>query len=133
MLSDFAEYLIATGRVARDRISAMARSEWLLREPIGRLAMMHGLLEPADIDAVLRHQTADERRFGELAVSMGILSSTQLEILARGQALRACLELVEDLALADEMEYQAGMEAISEYMVSHDFANDAALAVGNAA
>lgn len=121
MKAAFAEHLIATGRVTRDQLELIPRSEWLYREPIGRLAMMHGLLSGVDVEEILRQQHTDERLFGEIALRLGMLTREQLDVLFRGQSIRACLELTEDLALAGLIEFNAGLEAAIEFISSHEF------------
>jgi hypothetical protein len=122
MKAAFADYLVSSGRVERDRLELIPRSEWLYREPIGRLAMLHGLLSGVDVEEILRHQHHGDQRFGEIAVRMGMLTWDQLGVLFRGQSMRACLELVEDLALAGILDFNAGIAAISEFVSSPEFA-----------
>lgn len=122
MTSAFAEYLIATGRTTREQLSAAAPEGGISREPIGRLAMLHGLLSPSDIDEILSQQSAQECLFGEIAVRLGMLKREQLDILVRGQSIRACLELVEDLALAGAVDFASGLEAIKEYISGEHYA-----------
>jgi len=122
MKAAFAEYLIVTGRVPRDRLELIPRSEWLYREPIGRLAMLHGLLSGVDVEEVLRLQKRDDQRFGEIAIRMGMLTREQLDVLFRGQSIRACLELIEDLALAGILDFNAGLTAVTEFISGYDFA-----------
>jgi len=122
MKAAFAEYLIVTGRVPRDRLELIPRSEWLYREPIGRLAMLHGLLSGVDVEEVLRQQRHNDQRFGEIAIRMGMLTREQLDVLFRGQSIRACLELIEDLALAGILDFNAGLAAVNEFVGNYDFA-----------
>jgi hypothetical protein len=122
--SAFAEYLVATGRIERDRLELIPKSEWLYREPIGRLAMLHGLLSGVDVEEVLRQQRYNDQRFGEVAVRMGMITREQLDVLFRGQAIRACLELIEDLALAGALEFNAGLAAVNEFVSSREFTAD---------
>lgn len=122
MKTEFAEHLITTERMTRERLEAIPRNEWMYREPIGRLAMMHGLLSGDDVEEILRHQHTDDRLFGEIAVQLGMINRHQLDVLVRGQSIRACLELVEDLALAGILEFKTGLEATIEFVSGYDFA-----------
>lgn len=122
MKAAFAEYLVVTGRVERDRLELIPRSEWLHRESIGRLAMLHGLLSGVDVEEILRQQRTDDRRFGEIAIRLGMITREQLDVLFRGQSVRACLELIEDLALAGIMDFNLGLAAANEFIGGYDFA-----------
>jgi hypothetical protein len=122
MKAEFAEHLIATGRVTRDRLDQIPRDEWLYREPIGRLVMLHGLLSGTDVEEILREQHTDDHLFGEIAIRLGMLTREQLDVLFRGQSIRACLELVEDLALSGIVGFNAGLEAVTEFISRYDFA-----------
>jgi hypothetical protein len=124
MKASFADYLVATGRVTPDRLELIPRSEWLHREPMGRLAMLHGLLSGVDVEEVLRHQRTNGQRFGEVAIRMGMITREQLEVLFRGQSLRACLELVEDLALAGILDFTTGLVAATEFISSFDLSSE---------
>lgn len=124
MKAAFADYLVATGRVSSDRLELIPRSEWLHREAIGRLAMLHGLLSGVDVEEVLRHQRNNGQRFGEIAIRMGMLTREQLEVLFRGQSVRACLELIEDLALAGLLDFNAGLLAAAEFVGGLDFSSE---------
>ncbi|GMU20826.1 MAG: hypothetical protein AMXMBFR13_09220 [Phycisphaerae bacterium] len=122
MKQAFAEHLVSTGRISRERLGTLAQSEWLDRESIGRLALLHGLLSGPDIDEILRHQHSEPAYFGEIAVRRGFLTPKQLLILCRGQAIRACLELVEDLALSGQIDLDTGLQAIADFVSRRDFA-----------
>jgi len=58
------------------------------RVPLGRLAVERGLLTVKDVMRVLANQADDPAglRFGEMAVSLGLLSLEELEWLLREQA-----------------------------------------------
>jgi hypothetical protein len=122
MKAALTEYLITTGRLRRERLDSIPPGEWLYHEPIGRLAIMHGLLSGTDVEEILRQTNTDERQFGETAVRLGMISREQLDVLRRGQSIRACLELIEDLALAGIIDFTAGLEAIKAFTASGDFA-----------
>ena len=124
MKSRFADYLIASGRIARRRLHEIAPREWVDHEPIGRLALIHGLLTAEDIEEILREQEADDCLFGEIAVRKGLLTPEQLDVLIRGQAMRACVELMEDMARAGEMDFEAGLDAIKAYISSPAFIDE---------
>jgi hypothetical protein len=132
MKAAFADYLVATGRVSRDRLELIPRSEWLYREPIGRLAMFHGLLSGVDVEEVLRQQRNDDQLFGEIAIRMGMITREQLDVLFRGQSIRACLELIEDLALAGILDFSAGLSAVNEFVGGYGCADgsSARMAIG---
>ena len=127
--AEFAEYLVTTARVGRERIETIPRDERRSTEPLGRLAMLHGLLSGADVEEILRHRHIDDRLFGQTALRLGMMTQDQLDVLLRGQSIRACLELVEDLALAGALEFKSGLEAITEFVSNRDFATVSATPV----
>ncbi len=117
----FADHLVTTDRLSSGQLTRIPHRQWLSRDPIGRLALMHGLLTGLDIDLLLREQSTEGGYFGEIAMRHGLLSRSQLEILLTGQAIRACLDLVEDLALADVLDIPTGLAALSEFTNLDEF------------
>lgn len=121
MKAELTDFLVSTGRIQREQLQLISREDWLSREPIGRLALLHGLLSAADIDEILNRQLTDHRLFGEIAIQLGMLTSEQLDILYKGQSVRACVELVEDLALAGILDFGEGLNAAMEFISNYDF------------
>lgn len=117
----FAEFLVASGHVAPEVMASLVDIDWENREPIGRLALLHGLLCGRDIDYILGEQSAKGGLFGEIAIRLGLLTERQLNILLTGQGLRGCAELVEDLAIAGAVESTSGIKAISTFITGAKF------------
>src|SRR4051812_29957973 len=108
----FAEYLISRGLIAGTSLEGIPDLNWNSSEPIGRLALLHNLLEPSSIDEVLERQRTARHLFGEVAVQMKLLRPEHLEVLLHGQGARSCIELIEDLALARLLDVQNGLNAL---------------------
>ena len=115
MRSAFMEYLVSAGLVGREQVERVAR-----RNPegeyVGQLAMLHGLLGGPEIEQILRAQQQERQLFGQLAVQMGLMDRHQLEVLLTGQAIRGCIEMLEDLALLKQIDMDDGLKAISSFI-----------------
>src|SRR4051812_40456034 len=59
----FAEYLISRGLIAGTSLEGIPDLNWNSSEPIGRLALLHNLLEPSSIDEVLERQRTARHLF----------------------------------------------------------------------
>ncbi len=121
MKRPFADYLLAAGRLSEQRLRSISHDEWVSREPIGRLALLHGLLAVQDIDHILHRQRTEQKYFGEIAMEMGLMTEAQLRVLLAGQGVRACIELTEDLALSGQMDMAEGLIAMSQFASSEEF------------
>ena len=113
MRSAFLEFLVAKGVVPQDRLDHLGTLLRCAPEPMGSIAFSYGMVTGADIDAILDEQRQSQRRFGEIAVDLGILTHDQVEVLLRVQHLRGAVETAEALALSglgsiDEMITQLG-------------------------
>jgi hypothetical protein len=126
MKEAFAEYLVSSGKIPSDALRGFSRCDWLSRDQLGRLAMLHGLLGGPELQEILTRQEEDARPMGRIAVELGYLSEEQLHILLTGQAVRACLELLEDLALAGTITMAEGLDAIGEFVTGTSFCESAA-------
>jgi hypothetical protein len=69
-------------------------------EQIGSIAFKYGLVTTDDIDMILDEQHNSHRRFGEIAIEMGILTKPQLNALLKIQQMRVAVEIAEVLALS---------------------------------
>lgn len=113
---EFAEFLVATNRIPPDVLETASGGNWTAREPIGRLALLHGLIEPSAIDEIVRRQQDANDLFGQTAIQMGLLTRDQLAALLAGQAVRGCAEVLEDLVLSGHLSLRAGIAALAEFL-----------------
>lgn len=121
MKHHFAQYLVSSGELAPHALKRVSEVTWEAREPIGRLALMHGLLDPDAIERVLERQNLTREPFGQIAIRLGIMTPDQLRTLLNGQGARACVEMVEDLALSGAISIERGLAALSRFVASEDF------------
>jgi hypothetical protein len=89
-----------------------------VREPIGMIAVGHGVLTPDQIDAVLTRQRSSGERFGSIAVELGFLTQQQVDVLLQIQEFRSSAEIVEDLALAGVLPLQDGVRQLGAALLS---------------
>jgi hypothetical protein len=100
MQNSFVEFLIDRDLVSSGIAKQLTEGKRFVCEPIGMIAVSHGLLHPNQVDVVLDRQRGCKDRFGDIAVEMGFLTREQVERLVRIQELRAAAEIGEALALA---------------------------------
>ena len=100
----FFSYLLAKGVITEDAHELLAGCRPSAREPIGMIAVQHGLIRGGQIDRVLDAQRTSKLRFGELAVQMRLLSRDQVDRLLQVQDIRVVTDLVESLVLAGVLE-----------------------------
>lgn len=121
MKQAFADHLLTTGRISSESLNSMSYAGWLPHEPIGRLAVIHGLLTGNDVDAIMREQKLGRGSFGQIAKHLELLTENQIRFLLIGQAARACLELLEVLVLAETLSMASGLEAMAEFISQDKF------------
>ena len=100
MQNSFVEFLIERDLVSSGIAKQLTEGKRSVREPIGMIAVSHGLLHPNQVDVVLDRQRECKDRFGDIAVEMGFLTREQIERLVRIQEFRTAAEVGEALALA---------------------------------
>jgi hypothetical protein len=117
----FVTYLIEHDLVPPNVSKLLAGRSCLTREPIGMIAVSHGLLQAREIDLILdRQRECKEQRFGEIAVSMGFLSSAQVETLIKIQEFRVAGAVVEALALAGVLSYEDAVRYVGAYFAADE-------------
>lgn len=96
----FIEFLVSRDLIP-DRVARQLQDKAnYVREPIGMIAVGHGLLTATQIDTILDVQrTNRDRRFGEIAVELGFLTEEQVETLVKIQQFRTSSDIAEVLAL----------------------------------
>ncbi len=103
MQHPFIEFLIERDLVPPNVAKKLTEDKRYVREPIGMIAVSHGLLRPDQIDTILDHQDDTSKRFGEIAVELGFLKDSQVETLIKIQKARVPTDIAEVLALAGVM------------------------------
>jgi len=89
-----------------------------IREPIGMIAVSHGLLRANEIDIVLdRQRECKDRRFGQIAVELEFLTEEQVEILVKIQEFRTSADISEALALAGVLSCEDTARYLGAFLV----------------
>jgi hypothetical protein len=89
-----------------------------VREPIGMIAVGHGILSPDQIDTVLARQRGSGERFGDIAVDLGLLTRQQVDVLIRIQEFRSSAEIIEALSLAGILPIEDGVRQLSAHIAA---------------
>lgn len=100
MTNPFVEFLINRHLVPASVARQLTENKRYVREPIGMIAVSHGLLKPNQIDDILDRQRGSKARFGDIAVELGFLTREQVETLVKIQEFRTTADIAEALALA---------------------------------
>jgi hypothetical protein len=84
----FGEYLVAQGRLNEEQLTRSLAEQKRRQVPFGLLAIHSGAMVPDQVQRVLRTQSSRRvwRRFGDLAVELGLLDAESMEALLRSQA-----------------------------------------------
>lgn len=89
-----------------------------MREPIGMIAVSHGLIKAQQIDEILdRQRECRNKRFGEIAVELGCLTETQVDTLVLIQQFRSSQDIAEALALAGVMSMEDAARHLGAFLV----------------
>lgn len=110
------DFLLMRGRVSKTDIDQACRMQLVNNHMVGVLAVDHGLLTPAQLEEILRHQAGMETRprFGEVAIGLGHLSRVELEGLLEIQAENR-LRIGEVLVLQSRLTEQELLEELRAY------------------
>jgi hypothetical protein len=117
----FLDFLVSTDRVRSEQIGSVAAAGTDAWEPIGRLALLHGIISPDDIDKILSLQKKGNEYFGQIAIQLGLITESQLALILTGQAVRACLELIETLVIGEVLDLPVGLSALTEFITQENF------------
>lgn len=98
----------------------LAGARSLVREPIGMIAVGHGLLDVAAIDQILDRQQKSSDRFGEIAVEMGYLKPEQVHTLVKIQEFRTAGAICEALVLAGVLEYADAFRYLGAWLAGDE-------------
>jgi hypothetical protein len=104
MRDAYLQYLV--DRKILDEVVALDVRDQQQREtpPIGRLAVVEGVLTMKQVFTIVNAQGDSDKRFGEMAIKMGFMKTAQLLILLDIQRTKrpGLNEIIEGMGLADE-------------------------------
>jgi hypothetical protein len=89
-------------------------------DPVGIIAVEHGMIIGRQIDDVLGRQRDWDRRFGEIAVEMGYLNEGQLEKLLEIQRFRDLARVAEAVILAGLAPSGEILRAYARFVLDHE-------------
>lgn len=112
----FAQYLIDRGLIPASVGRKLAERNYI-REPIGMIAVGHGILTPMQIDMILDRQRECRDKFGEIAVAMGVLTQEQVDVLIKIQEFRTSSEISEALALAQVLSIEDAAKYLGSFLL----------------
>jgi|CXWL01.1.fsa_nt_gi hypothetical protein len=116
MRDSFIDFLTTNSTLSAEtyeRLRSMLRGA---PEPIGSIAFKYGIITSGDIDMILDEQRKNHRRFGEIAIEMGIFTKPQLKSLLKVQEMRAAVETAEALALSGVRPTEEIMAHLGEFL-----------------
>ena len=114
-MEPFAAFLKERGLISPAVCQRLAQRHYI-REPIGMIAVGHGLLNPTQIDLVLDEQRTSRELFGEIAVRMGFLTPEQVDTLIKIQEFRTSSEIAETLALSQVLTVEDAARHLSSFL-----------------
>lgn len=117
MRHPFVEFVIERDLVPAGAITRLVQSNRYVREPIGMIALSHGLLTPDQIDAILDRQRGSNKRFGELGVELGFLTPQQVETLVKIQEFRVASGISEALALSGTLSCEDAARCLGAFFL----------------
>ena len=113
----FIEFLVEHDYVSENVAKQLTENKRYIREPIGMIAVNHGLLKPNEIDVILDHQRVSKARFGEIGVELGFLDDTQVSTLVKIQEFRAASDIAEALALSGVLTVEDAVRYLGAYLL----------------
>lgn len=117
MQHPFIEFLLERNLISANVARRLIEEKRYVREPIGTIAVSHGLLRPDQIDVILDHQDDSNKRFGEIAAELGFLTQQQVETLIKIQQARVPTDIAEVLALAGVMSCEDAVRHVAAYFL----------------
>jgi len=112
----FVEFLVERGFLSAEVARWLSGKGKFVREPIGAIAVCHGMLRPDQIDVILDRQGTSGNLFGEIAVEMGFMTKDQIDLLIRVQAFRACADIAETLILGGALSYEDAVQNLGVFL-----------------
>lgn len=117
MVHPFIEYLVEKQAVPPDRLPRRTGKPGYVREPIGMIAVEHGLLQTTLIEVILDRQRTCNSRFGDIAIELGALTRHQVETLLKTQEFRTSARIAESLALAGILSHEQAVHQLGSFLV----------------
>ena len=118
MAHPFIEFLIERDLIPASAATLLCGSKSFVRQPIGMIAVSHGLLRSDQIDTILdRQRSQKDHLFGEIAVELSYLTREQVETLVRIQELRLAADVTETLALGEVCSYEDSVRYLGAFLV----------------
>lgn len=116
MPNAFVKFLTDTGRITQDQSEHL--EDWLRHDPqpIGMIAMSHGLLTGNGIDDILQRQSETRELFGDVAIKMAHLTREQVNRLLEVQHFRRHAAVVEGLALSGQLGIEEAADCFAEFL-----------------
>ena len=115
MRDSFIDYLASHSTLSAETFEGLRSMLRGAPEPMGSIAFKYGLVTSGDIDMILDEQRKNHRRFGEIAIEMGIFTKPQLKSLLKVQEMRAAVETAEALALSGALPAEVIMAHLGEF------------------
>jgi hypothetical protein len=113
----FVEFLVERDLVPGEVGRQLAGQSKFIREPIGMIAVGHGLIRSDQIDEILDRQRECKQRFGQIAVELGFLADQQVETLIKIQEFRAAANIAECLALGGVLSFEDAAQYLGAFLV----------------
>jgi hypothetical protein len=116
----FIQFLVDRDLISPSASKRLSSMRTLIPEPIGMIAVGHGLLQAREIDLILERQRHCSERFGEIAADMGFLNAGQVETLVKIQEFRTTMAICEALALANILTYEKAFRYLGAWLAGDD-------------
>lgn len=103
-----------------DEVAARRVEEWIQsnHEPIGKIAVEHGLICGRQIDEILNMQRETRTLFGEIAIALHILTQVQVDRLLDIQRLRSLNSGIEALSLSGLIPLDESLHLLAQFTIS---------------
>lgn len=111
----FLNFLLEEGYITTEQASKQGHRPPSHESWIGRMMINHGLITVEQVNDVLIRQDFFGGFFGENAVTLGLITREQLETLLASQELRRNIELIEELALSNTLNFNEGLAAMAKF------------------
>ncbi len=128
MTNPFVDHLRAKGLLTHEQAERVASWASGRHDPIGIIAVEHGLILGRQIEEVLGQQRDCDWRFGQVAVEMGHLTRPCLDHLLQIQRHRQWARVAEAVVLAGILPSDKVFRAYAEFVLDHSSGASAAFA-----
>lgn len=119
MASPFVDHLRSTGLLSQEQAERVQIWASGRHDPIGIIAVEHGLLIGTQIEELLAHQRDGDWLFGELAVKLGYLTRPSLDQLLEIQRQRQWARVAEAVALSGILPTRQVFCAYARFVLEH--------------